>query len=524
MDPKPPESSLPDAEVWLAGLASTAARAVLEKLDFPGDDAAIALQRRLEAELRKAPHVAQWSRAGPTYRVRNQIDGGARLEAVTYPERNGMEEFDAAMADLLRSLGAEGSPLRVAGEKGAAEWTALAQKQWATLRSQLVLFREVEQVELGEVLVQEFRNMETIYSREPQREDAKARHWRERQARAARFLARVLWHGEVLAAVEEARPRQPATLSLLVLEDIAHVYRRDATVQVHPEGKGKGIAEIVGPDGEVLAHTPLLKLTVLEDARRGVRALRSYLGIQVLRTVPGEVWRRHVAGEQYPNKLTFHGTAGFLDYLGVSSAHHASALAILGAGQHFERTWGDNDRPGRKIGGLWTYDLDDSPGPGKPARLDLTVGSALSPFFVRKELTRSDDRALVPIVPMPPKVGAARLWAAQAALQEAIVIALVERRLEVAEHGGALLTRDDLEGLARDSGLDVEHLERVLGAWLEGDERGPALERVEPDRYHLGKRGEYGRARAYIDATGKRALGKRQEYASRRRPRRGRSN
>jgi hypothetical protein len=465
-------------EPWRGGLAALATRQVLREIGEHATDAEIALERALESRLDGARKTLA-PPPGP-----DTADAQA--------EQDGMHERDAHAVVFLRGLALPGSQLRTAAERAAEQWAEGAGAAWLAFRKR------------------------AAPPGPPHSEPDEWMHWRGReewQGRFSRLLARVLWHGEVREAVETARakvPRQPATLPLLFVNDYSAVYlsRRNA-VRVHDQGHGRAMAEIVSPEGEQLAHTPVLNAGLVDRAQRGAVALRSYLGQRVLRRVPMEVWERHVAGCRNPRVLSWRGIDGFLEWMGVSSKFHTEALDILRAGQDFRRTWADNGRPLREIGGLWSYDLceDGRAAPGRHAHLELNVNRPLAPFFAKEELARGDERALVPVVAMPPTVGSPNLWAAAAAFQFLFVKTLVEHRLDVVSHGGALLPPAALARLASDAGMKTGHLPRLLDRWLrDGDEGEAVLERVDGDRYHLADNSTYRQARRYIEETGRLSL------------------
>jgi hypothetical protein len=465
-------------EPWRAGLAALVASQVLRELGEHADDAEAALERALESRLQEAR-----TKLGPP---------PAQDAANAHAEQDGIHERDASAVAFLRGLGIPGSELRAAALRAADQWAESASAAWLAFRKRATL------------------------PGLPQPEPDEWTRWRGRegwQGRFWRLLARVLWHGEVRRAVAIARskvPRQPATLPLLFVNDYSAVYlSRRNVVCVHDQGRGRAMAEIVSPEGEQLAHTPVLNAGLVDRAQRGAVALRSYLGQRVLRRVPMEVWQRHVAGCRNPRVLSWRGIDGFLEWMGVSSKFHTEALDILRAGQDFRRTWADNGRPLREIGGLWSYDLseDGRTAPGRHAHLELNVNRPLAPFFAKEELARGDERALVPVVAMPPTVGSPNLWAAAAAFQFLFVKTLVEHRLDVVAHGGALLLAADLARLASDAGMKPNHLPRLLDRWLrDGDDGDAVLERVDEDRYHLADNSTYRQARRYIEETGRLSL------------------
>ncbi len=465
-------------EPWKAGLAVLAARQVLEQLGERAADAEVALQRAVEARLEEAQEMLS-------------PPPGPESEGAQH-ERDGMHERDASTVAFLCGLGLPGSELRTAGERAAGQWAECARGSWLVFGKQAVLGS------LARCEPEEWRS------------------WRGReewQGRFSRMLGRVLWYGQVQAVLAAARsrvPRQPATLPLLFVNDYSSVYlnRRNA-VRVHDQGCGRAMAEILSPEGQQLAKTPVLNAGLIDRANRGAVALRSYLGQRVLRRVPMEVWRRHVAGQRNPRVLSWRGVDAFLEWMEVSSKFHAEALDILRAGQDFRRTWADNGRPMREIGGLWSYDLnqDGRTAPGRHAHLELNVNRPLAPFFAKEELERGDERVLVPVVAMPPTVGSPNLWAAAAAFQFVLVKTLVEHRLDVVSHGGALLPAQALARLASDVGMKPDRLPRVLERWLrDGNDGDAVLESVERDRYHLANNPTYGQARRYIEDTGRLSL------------------
>jgi hypothetical protein len=459
-----------------------AARQVLTELGERAPDAEVALQRAVEARLEEAQETLSPPAGSDTGKEQR--------------ERDGMHERDASAVAFLGGLGLPGSELRAAGGRAADQWAQGARESWLAFRNQAALAGPA------------------------QREPEEWTRWRGReewQGRFSRMLARVLWYGQVQAGVAPARskvPRQPATLPLLFVNDYANVYlnRRNA-VRVHDQGHGRAMAEIVSPEGKQLAQTPVLNAGLVDRAHRGAVALRSYLGQRVLRRVPMEVWQRHVAGDRNPRVLSWRGIDGFLDWMEINSKFHAEVLDVLRAGQDFRRTWADNGRPLREVGGLWSYDLneDGRTAPGRHAHLELNVNRPLAPFFAKEELERGDERTLVPLVAMPPKVGSPNLWAAAAAFQFLLVRTLVEQRLDVVNHGGALLPAQPLARLATEAGMKPDQVPRVLDRWLHDGHDGHAvLERVDRDRYHLANNSTYGRARRYIDDTGRLSLRRQQ--------------
>lgn len=442
----------------------------------------------------RAPEIASWEvlaeKAGEVERaILDELRGAVSaavadaLAAVGEPrvrpeaERDGMLELDARAADYVSRMGAPGSALRRHAEERAQD------------------IRRGARGRLEEPAQTSVPGWPT---------PPPWARWRNGLA-LARILAATIWEGELRAAVDARRanePNQPATLPLIVVKDQARVLLARRNSVRTRDAEGGQVAEIVTSEGDRLAETPVLGAAAVARAARGVEVFRSYLGHRVLRALPWEVWRRHVAGERDARALRFRGVAGFLDWLEASSKHHAEALAILRAGQSFHRVWGDNGRPTREVGGLWSYDLDERAAPGRHASLDLSVNRCLAPFLVR-ELERGDDRTLVPLVPLPDTAGISpTLWAPEAALQLAAVVELVESRLDVARYGGALL---DWSRLAASVGLGGKALERTRGRWLSGGE-GAVFEEVEPGRFHLADNAKYGPSRRYIDQTARWSL------------------
>ncbi|HTP51409.1 MAG TPA: hypothetical protein VMK42_11975 [Anaeromyxobacteraceae bacterium] len=465
------------ADRWSSeGLALEETRELLKEQNEPGADAERALQAAVARYLAAARAVL--APPGASISLENR-------------ERN-MHPSDAAAANFLAGLGEEGSALRAIAAEAADSWRKKARKAWLLFTQQRELPGMVPES-------QSWAKWEA-----PDR-------W---QKRFASYLAAALWQGEVRSQIQAAReqqqkqtPQQAAQLSCLFVEDVKTVYLNpDNTVFVRDQGEGRASARIIDPNGKMLAETPVLYAEHIIGAQRGVRVFGSYLGHRALRQIPDAVWRRHCAGCRDYQDLHFHGLEGFREWLGSKAkSQDREVLELLHAGQVFRRTWGrvDNGRPDREIAGLWTFIRDDgATGRGRSAKLILSVGPYLRPFFVRDMLDENEDRLMMPMPPLPPRVGSPNLWAPQASLQLGLVRFFVCERAQMVKYGGALAKPDFLDALAAAHHLPRRHRPRVLDRWLQDGDDGPAmLQLIERDRYHLADNELYGPARRAIDAT-----------------------
>ena len=388
----------------------------------------------------------------------------------------GMFYRDELAARYFDALGPRGSPLRDRARRYAEAVREAGRARWASYRNQL-----------------------DLPGSPPENPAAR---WASFRLRFPGQLAEVLWEGEVRERVE-LDARNPPALALVVVNDVEQVwYTQGRQFSFLPEGRGQGAVRLQTAQGEELATTALLPANELENLQRGALLFRSYMGHLAVRGFAERGWEQTRTATANPSFLGWEG--GYdacAQALGAKSKKAAEELRdILLAGQGFRREWADGE-----FGGLWTFSNDAAKGHRK-SYLEVRLGRPLMPYMVKALGPR--ERTLVPVVKMPPRVGGrANEWAAQAAFQFALVRAMVERRVEVAQEGGAKLSPEELARMARAVGLPDALLARVLDRWThDGDDGLACLAVVGRDRYVLPDNEDFREARAFIEAGGRRSL------------------
>jgi hypothetical protein len=254
---------------------------------------------------------------------------------------------------------------------------------------------------------------------------------------------------------------------------------------------------------ERIAQTPVLESTKLaEIVEQGTDDLQSITGMRLLVWLIRQCHRQKFQGQQQPRVIGIEGGVQALaDEIGETSDRGRGRLKkILRAGQSWRVEWS-----GGEAGGLWTYTHDDTSGPDKRAYLELTIGAPLAPHYNTKAL-QPGKRTLVPVVELAPFVSPGSLYAQQAAFQQAVVRAIVQRRQQIASRGGAKLSDRDLWQIAEPLGLPQSTMDRAIDRWLhDGDDGLQFLELIDGDLYHLADNERYGLARRFIDDTADRA-------------------
>jgi hypothetical protein len=127
---------------------------------------------------------------------------------------------------------------------------------------------------------------------------------------------------------------------------------------------------------------------------------------------------------------------------------------------------------------------------GRRALLELVLGTPLLPNYVndlkRAHVTGNPIR-LVPVLDLPPFIGRPNEHGAQASFSMAVVVEMRAQAREMVEWGGALLDEGTLERLARQVGLPLDTIPRVLDRWTQdGDDEPAFLKKVGVDRYTVG--------------------------------------
>lgn len=247
-------------------------------------------------------------------------------------------------------------------------------------------------------------------------------------------------------------------------------------------------------DDQLIATARVPDFALIDVLTAGTVEFRSYAGARMFVWVVEEVKRRHFMGVQYPNVLTIEGGLGALaESIGIGGSKSREALLrrILIAGQSWRVEWPD----GREQGGLWTFSISPASRAAR-ACVTITVSAPLTPYYDQRSI-------LTPIVPIDDLDGitSKNYLGPLAAFKQSIMRELVEQRLEIAAHGGALIAERRLLSLAALVGLPPAAAIRAFNAWQVDRDEGERFLEVHRGRVHIAAGGEYQRIRDFVDAT-----------------------
>jgi hypothetical protein len=251
-------------------------------------------------------------------------------------------------------------------------------------------------------------------------------------------------------------------------------------------------------NGEVIASVPSLPKRELALLQRGLHQVGGLTFKRAVNYFIRACWDRYQKGETRPDRLTFPGVGDLAERIGETSDKGTTSLMnALAQGQHFVLDW-----PGGIIGGLWMY-YYQKPRTGRKAFLEVELSRVLRPHYGMAEL---DSPWRVPVVQLAPMVGRHNEHAAQAALQERLMIELVERRADLLKYGGARIIDQQWRRLAEEVGLPEKTLPAVLERWQHTAQDGEAFLEKNGDHYLLATTKPYRAAREFLLEAGRRSI------------------
>lgn len=267
---------------------------------------------------------------------------------------------------------------------------------------------------------------------------------------------------------------------------------------------------ILFDDDECLAETGRLPTspTMTEERlqtviREGTEELKSTTGIQlIVHAIRRGFKQKFGTNMRNPSFLRYPGGFGALaeELKGKNNNNiQADLKNILKAGQSWDIDW-----PTGEASGLWTYHYDEATGKDSRAHLEIRLGAPLMPQYV--QTLQGSDRILVPIVKLMPPFGSPRYYANVSIFQLSLVRNIVERRLQVAQRGGAKLSLREITKIAKQAGLPPKTAKDAIDRWKQDGDDAPAfLEEVHENHYHLADNERYGKAREFITKTARRS-------------------
>lgn len=318
-------------------------------------------------------------------------------------------------------------------------------------------------------------------------------------------LRPVQWVCEVIAKRENRLRDNHAALAQPVFDVTADLAWGDNRTIEKQENQ-----LILFDDDECLAETGRVPTspTMTEERlqtviREGTEELKSTTGIQlIVHAIRKGFKQKFGTNMRNPSFLRYPGGFGTLSKElkgSTSNSERTKLRKILKAGQKWNIDW-----PTGEASGLWTYHYEEATGKDSRAHLEIRLGAPLMPQYV--QTLQGSDRILVPIVKLMPPFGSPRYYANVSIFQLSLVRNIVERRLQVAQRGGARLTLREITQIAKQAGLPTKTAKDAIDRWKQDGDDAPAfLEEVQEDHYHLADNERYGNAREFITKTARRS-------------------
>lgn len=331
------------------------------------------------------------------------------------------------------------------------------------------------------------------------------------------FLASALWEQRVSYRLnarrkerEDARRKPPAIVrhvhrDLVLASSPLLISRRPKTspraggldeeklIAVLPVRRRELLtASRAAAESEVLSTTPALSVENIRALRASVvsehlRALTSALGQRTTWFLLRAIHWHALQGRAPLDVLSFPGgKRGLAEQLGFARSH--SMIEDLAKVLRALHSWSFVFPDGSKGGLFVMNELPEAA--GRPALLTLKFADAALPHFVHRNRRRA--HRLVPILEKePPLYGRANLahHDSQLNMSTAFLGELCERSRELVNHGGVLVTLDDLVRLADASGLPRALIVPLMKAWCHDGTQAPAfLEACERRDFVIGAR------------------------------------
>lgn len=364
---------------------------------------------------------------------------------------------DAQLAEMLATMGS-------AGEEAAGSVLEEAAARFRGLRDQLPLPGQA--VPWGELWELWHPPAERFVDNE--------------NALFYRYLAQVVWLHEVRPQIKGEREKYPAIVGPLFAH-LARVQTPGGRVVPTERGdvlvdrEGVFVAEVTQP---LMMRIAAVRLQAIPSLmQRGAGLLGSLNAHRLMRWMVPKAHYRMLAKEQDARVLVVDGGWSALAeeiHAGGSKKAPTELCAITTAFAHLAFPMPDGS-----VGNFLAY--TDRPAIGqRSARLEIVVGTALLPNETY-QFPRG-DRALVPMIDLPPLVGRPNDHGAQAALQLYILAELRKRATELVETGGVAISDGLWNELSAGAGVPVSIRGKVLEAWTSAE--GFLLE-VDRRRYTL---------------------------------------
>jgi len=226
------------------------------------------------------------------------------------------------------------------------------------------------------------------------------------------------------------------------------------------------------------------------QVRNGLSLFQSVHAHKLVRRFVLDSHEQWINDQANPHRLVYSGgLTGLADAIGYRHKDTKPLHDILEAGYHIE--WTSGAWAGK---GLWAISVERGRR-GKTGRVAVTLLDPLSPGAAadlrasgKNSRSARAGRLLVPELRFDVPVGRTRMneqgpiWT----LHRRFMVEMVERSQELAKHGAIAISSGRWRELAIKAGVPVAILDRVLGAWVDGDsDAAPALVERDGDTWTL---------------------------------------
>lgn len=291
-----------------------------------------------------------------------------------------------------------------------------------------------------------------------------------------KVLAHALWIDVVKPELERAKTHRPAIVRAIAADRFMPLMTRQTVFPELDDGL------IRDNTGKVLGRIALTTDATLEAVRRGADLFRTVGGQKLVRALILGGFDAFERGDAVPNRVGFRGgMRAMLEAIGLGPNYGDQIRDIARAGQCIEWT-----TPHVHVGGLWTWGERRGTRAG-PGEVWFTLGDALLPGYAAtmtgKALSARMARRLVPELRLEPPTGNIDTSAHGAVwvLHRLWLLHFVDHAEKLAAAGFAPLNRERRAELARQAGLRPNLLERVMDAFVAGDDKAPPLLKRETD-------------------------------------------
>lgn len=291
------------------------------------------------------------------------------------------------------------------------------------------------------------------------------------------ILAYGLWYDLVKVNWERGIKNVPA-LTIMVL---------DKTIK--PVLQGVPLVELYGDsiiysncDGKIIETIPCVDNNNFQMIYKGMHEFSTLTGHKLIRWQVRTGFDQWASGcKDYRKIITTGGYEGIAKLIGCKNDHKAipRVRALLHAQAH-----GYFELPTGNKGNMIILEEAEKHQNGENSKIIIILGDCLLPNYTHR-LPKGDHRRLIPIIDLPPLVGANNLHSFQAMLQLLILEEFSDQSPRLVNYGSILITEEKLKDLCKEAKLPFKQRNRVIQAWIEGNEDSPPFIIKDGEEYCL---------------------------------------